>query len=265
VLAIGLSAAQGCGDSSGPAAVVPIDPCAYLAPFSLDTSVTGDLAGADCVFGDGSYVDYHLFSSSAAQTVQVTMHASFDAWLWLYTRAGIVVAVDDNSSVGASGTDASFKAILPAGDYVVGANSRFAGEIGTYTLTATSTPLVVSGCDAVWLVGPVTISDRIESSDCSSSTYSDPFFLLVRGGRTVTVSVSSAELNPHLALYDHLGAALATSGETSPQSAVNLSYTVPTLGVYRLEASTWFAGQTGGYTLTVSDFESAPPAPMADN
>lgn len=240
------------------------DRCAYLGPFRVDTAVTADLSGLDCAFGDGSYVDWYRFPSPAAQAVRVTMHAPFDAWLWLYTRAGVVVALDDNGGSGGTGPDASFKAIVPAGDFVVGANSLLPRAIGTYTLTATSTPLVVSGCEAVWLVGPLTFSETIESTDCSSPSYADLFLLLVRAGQTVTVNLSSFEVNPHVALYDFAtGGLLASSEETSAPSEVNLSYTVPALGVYVLEASTWFPYQTGGYTLTVSAFASPLPSPSA--
>jgi len=58
---------------------------------------------------------------------------------------------------------------------------------------------------------------------------------------------------------------LASSEETSGQSAVSFSYAVSTLGVYLLEVSTWLQFETGAYSVTVSPFAAAPTGLVAQD
>jgi hypothetical protein len=236
-----------------------LERCAYLAPFRLDTTAAGDLSPADCVLGDGSFVDFHRLPSAGQQAVRVTLRASFDAWLFFYVLSGAVVALDDD---GGGGSDASFQAVVPAGTFVVGANSRYGGQVGPYTLTAANVPLSV-GCEGdLWLAGPVTINDSITSTGCPGPDYADRLLLILGGNQTLTVSETSLDVAPFLRLRrisDQAPVAEADASGGDPHTAT-LVYATPGLDIYVLEVGAAASGQTGAYTLTVAAFTPGPPA-----
>lgn len=134
-----------CSDSTGPASGPGFRSCAAVQSITVGGSVSGSLAGSDCVlqtvalFGislSGSFVDYYEFSLASSQFVTITLNSTqFDAVLLLFNRAsGDLVDVDDDSGDGGTGTNSEIRLPLPAGTYVIGATSYDAGETGTYQL-----------------------------------------------------------------------------------------------------------------------------------
>ena len=57
-----------------------------------------------------------------------------DAFLWLLSESGAVLAQDDDSGLGVNGLDAQITETLSEGCYLVEATT-FEGETGAYTLT----------------------------------------------------------------------------------------------------------------------------------
>ena len=114
---------------------------------SVAAPINGALAATDCRLpADSSFIDVYTFAGTAGQTINITMTSSaFDAYLFLLSPSGSVLAEDDN---GAGTTDARIPAgggnfTLPAdGTYTIYANSVLAGMTGAYTLTLRVTPWI---------------------------------------------------------------------------------------------------------------------------
>ncbi len=107
------------------------DDCPILT-HTLGTTVTGSLTATDCEFQDGTKVDLYRFTITTTRQVVITLRSSaFDAYLILFNAAGTGIEEDDDS---AGGTDSRITATLPAGTYVIAANS-FEPATGSYTLT----------------------------------------------------------------------------------------------------------------------------------
>jgi hypothetical protein len=102
-----------------------------------NTTVTGSLTSDDCKLSfDQSFYDAWTVQLTAGQTVQITQTAGFDAYLLLFDPAGN--EVDENDDGPGLGTNAriSFTADQ-SGTYTIYANSREAGQTGSYSLEVT--------------------------------------------------------------------------------------------------------------------------------
>jgi hypothetical protein len=93
----------------------------------------GILGQGLCRLDDGTYIDLFEITVPTQRTLTLTMRStSFDAYLILWNRFGEYLTEDDD---GAGGTDARIVRQFAPGRYVIGANSYFEGEGGSYTLS----------------------------------------------------------------------------------------------------------------------------------
>jgi pre-peptidase len=113
---------------------------------SCNTTVSGSLTSDDCVLEfDGSNYDAWTFQGTAGQTVRITMHAGFDAYLILFDPQGN--ALDENNDYPGLGNDARITwDIDQTGTYKIYANSYQAGMTGAYTLELTCNTTGPSQC-----------------------------------------------------------------------------------------------------------------------
>ncbi len=101
-------------------------------------TVEGQLDRNSEVMEDGSYFAAHPFEGTAGQRVVIDLASqAFDAYLLLLDSSGNKIAENDNAD---NSRNAQISIVLPAtGNYIIIANSRNAGETGSYTLSLRST------------------------------------------------------------------------------------------------------------------------------
>lgn len=123
--------------------------CSDTVAVGIDETVSGSLSAGDCRFAalfqdgsDSSYVDLFVVELISDGVLTVSMESSdFDPYLILATKKLGVLAEDDDDG---AGTTASISRRLPAGSYVIAANSAFTfAQTGQYTLH-----VACSGCAA---------------------------------------------------------------------------------------------------------------------
>ena len=112
--------------------------------------------------------------------------------------------------------------------------------------------------------GDSTIAGQWTSSDCESSVrrrgYADYFTFQVAETSEVTITLESSDADPYL----YLRAGDATSGDTLHRSTSEIQESLDA-GSYTIEATTYFADETGSYTLTITGLPDAPdPTPTAE-
>ncbi len=96
------------------------------AAIAVGQTINGSLAGGDCRLPfDGSLFDAYQFSGTAGQQVAISQTSSaFDAFLFLLSPTGTVLAIDDNSGGGT--------------------NARIPGPTGAFTLPTTGTYTILA-------------------------------------------------------------------------------------------------------------------------
>lgn len=138
MLVLAASAVLGCDDLATGVDMSSFQNCRVTA-YQIGTTVSGTLSTSDCrLVIDGQqrdeFVDYYAFNLASLRSVTIHMASTqIDSYLILWTRAGEVIASDDD---GGTGLDARIVISLPAGDYIIGATSFWDNETGNYTLSS---------------------------------------------------------------------------------------------------------------------------------
>ena len=228
------------------------DPCIIGASHTIGATTNGELSVSDCKFGDGSFVDFYSTVLTAAGTYSFNQSSSrFDTFLVLYDANGDLVGVNDDFG---AGSDSRVRAILPPGNFVLGANSYDPSVVGAYTLTSALDGLPVTNCENVFVVRGISTNQNLDATDCprTGGFYADQYFIYVLGGQLVTVSMSSAPVDAYLAIYDTDGALLTSNdNKDATTKDAQIAFTPAVTGFYGIQATSANAGATGAYTLVV--------------
>ena len=111
--------------------------CAAEGSLGIGGQITDDLEDGDCQLGDGSFFDVFSLDGSAGDSVEINLRSvDFDAFLLVGDLSENIIAADDDSGVGVSGTDAQVEIVFEtAARVLLLANSFEGGETGEYTLS----------------------------------------------------------------------------------------------------------------------------------
>jgi hypothetical protein len=228
-----------------------VDPCAVAATHPIGGTTNGELTPSDCKFFDGSFVDLIGTTVTAAGTyIFDVSSATFDTYLVLFSANSTPIGLNDDFG----GSNSRIKAILPRGDYVIGANAYDINVTGPYTLTSSLDGGPVTNCEDVFVVRGITSSQRLQTSDCLGvgGFYADRYFVYLGAGQTISVSMNSTAIDSYLIAYDP-GGFLVTQNDnrdfTTKDAQLTLTATVA--GFYAISATSPVVGSTGNYTLII--------------
>jgi hypothetical protein len=227
-----------------------VDPCDVTPPHTIGSTTNGELTTADCRF-DGSFWDFFATTATTAGTYQFSQSStSFDTFLVLFLASGTSLGRNDDFG---TGTDSRIKAILPAGNYFVGATSWESSRTGTYTVTS-SIGGTVTNCEEVFVVRGVTTAQTLQTSDCprTGGFYADSYFIGLAAGQQITVSMISTAVDSYLLAYGPSGAVLVSNDDKDGTTKdAQLVLTAPSDAYYRISASSPVVGATGDYTIII--------------
>jgi hypothetical protein len=111
--------------------------CAAVTLSCPSNAVAASLTADDCLASDNSFFDLYQFAGTAGDDVTIEMHATdFDTYAVLLNPAG--VPVFDAEDISSSSTDSRMHLTLPqSGTWTIVANSLFASQTGSYTISLT--------------------------------------------------------------------------------------------------------------------------------
>ena len=248
----------------GGAVAGPSDDTCLVDTVSVDGAVIGEWSSS-CGSTDqaGSYARYYSFTLSEGSAVTISLESSTDPYLYLRagdTKSGAYLYENDDVDPGTD-TNSEILETLGAGTYTIEATTYSAGETGSFTLT-------VSGLGGGAVAGPsddtcleTLLVDRVIgewSSSCGSTdqagSYARYYSFMLTEESAVTISLESST-DPYLYLRagdTKSGAYLYENDDVDPGTDTN-SEIEETLGagIYTIEATTYSAGETGSFTLTV--------------
>lgn len=252
-----------------------LDPCAAAAIYTLGDTVTGTLTTFDCLRSQWYYDYYSVDLAPGQQSLRFKMRgvgAFDDPFLDLYTANLGILAFDDDSILGQAGARNSQIDIILPGDtsYILGANSFDPFTTGTYTLSSETRTTMMNGCRQVWVVRGVTVTDSVKTTDCADTSaitkYYDVARIVVLAPSVITLRMTSADLNPLLALYQlnpsTYARALVQSNDDSAGAATTtafIQYSVTTNNFYDIIIGTSTGGETGAYTFEVASSTTLSP------
>ena len=250
---------SGLGGGTGTMPGPSDDPC--LDTLSGDGAVSGEWSSScESTARAGWYARYYSFTLTDESAVTITLKSSTDPHLFLRAgaaKSGTVAHENDDVDPGTD-TNSEIEATLGVGTYTIEATTYDAGQTGSFTLTVGTMPGPSDDPCLDTLSGDEAVSGEWSSS-CESTAragwYARYYSFTLTDESAVTITLKSST-DPHL----FLRAGAAKSGtvahendDVDPGTDTN-SEIEATLGVgtYTIEATTYDAGQTGSFTLTVS-------------
>ena len=262
----------GLGSSVAPSPEpTPADPC--VEALTADGTYDGQWAtGCDSQASGRGHARYYTFTLAAESEVTITLtRTSGDADTYLYLRQGenaqSGTALHENDDDG--GTSRSqITATLAAGAFTIEATTYGTGQTGDFTLTVAGlgssvapspepTPadpcveaLTADGTyDGQWATG----CDSQAPGRGHARYYT--FTLAAESEVTITLTRTSGDADTYLYLRQGENAQSGTAlHENDDDGGTSRSQITATLaaGAFTIEATTFEAGQTGGFTLTVA-------------
>ena len=231
------------------------DPCQVTPAYSIGATGHGQLSLADCQVSDGSFVDFYRVTIPTTGMYQFNQNSvAFDSYLLLLTTDYHVIA--QNNDFSNSSRNSMVRAILPPGDFLVGANSLNGDEVGAYDLSSVSIlQQQVSNCEDMFAVPGITTDQTLQTTDCNASGfYSDDYIIFLNNGQTVTITMTSSAIDSYLELYSLQGTATRVASNDDADGTTknsSITYTATAVGYYFVKAGTTTGGTTGAYTLTI--------------
>lgn len=231
---------------------------------AFGTTTNGALTSEDCM-SDGVFVDFYSITLSGVNAYLFRQSAAFDTYLLIGTPTRYLsYAIAENDNESSAITTSAIKAILPAGSYVLAAASVVWDVTGAYSLSSETTSPEVSGCEQVYVVGGVSTTQNIQTTDClrtNRPAYGDQFLIHLEAGEVLTLSMASTAVDSFLELYfgdptTGVRTLVASNDnvDTSGTKDARLAYTALAAGYYAIFASTALNGQTGGYTIDIQSW-----------
>jgi hypothetical protein len=228
------------------------NPCVIAGTHTVGGTTSGELTAADCDFGDGSLIDFLGTAITTGGTYTFTQTSpSFDSYLWLLDANANLIGYNDDFG---AGSDAKLKAILPPGNFVLGANSYDPSKVGPYTVTSAVDGASVTNCETVFVVRGITSNQNLEPTDCikTGGFYGDQYFIYASGGQAITVSMSSTAVDAFLTIYDSFGTVVTTSDNRDATTTdAQVTFTPAATGFFGIFGTSAAAGVTGAYTIVI--------------
>lgn len=257
---MGIQLSCGGTDSSGPPVV---EPCLDIAPYTLGTNVNGTLVATDCrtVVKPDSYTDFYRVTLPQAGTYLFNESSLIlDTFVLLLRTDGTLIGANDDVVTG--NTDSRVKAILPAGDYLIGASSYDPNATGSYAMASASTTAGVT-CELVFAVPGIITPQSLDTGDCNgpflrpggtptNGTRLDTYVIQLAGGQSITVTMTSSALDSYVEIYGgNPLTRLAFNDDSGSGQNAQVTFTAPAAAAYFVSATSTTVGATGAYSLQI--------------
>ena len=230
--------------------------CGIRTDHTFGTAISGTLSSGDCQLPDGSFIDFFSTSLPQAGAYLFREGAAFDAYLVLVAPDGTTIGENDDELE--TGTNSAVKALLPAGNYVLGPGSLLPGVTGDYEISSTTTSSDVGNCEQVFVVKNISTTQNITTTDCNLGSagatpiYADGYFIFLNVGTSITINMTSPTLDSFLQLVrlDGLIVAQNDNVDTSTKDS-RITFTATQSTYYAIFARSVPTTATGAYTLSI--------------
>lgn len=267
--AVGASGTRATPDTSP----VQIRPTGRIEPgLAVGETVRNQLAGGDATLDSGEYIDRYTVPLRRGRTYEATLSGrGFDPYLLVRGPGGLSEDNDDDPAARGS-RDSRIRFTVPAdGVVTIGATSYGAGETGAYTLRLTAVgggadaPAAAAPTGVIRLGRPVSGELRDGDATLSSGEYTDSWTLAGRRGQQLDIRLTSQAFDPYVVISGPDGFSEFNDDDASAADSRDsrLLVTLPADGAYTITATSYAAGERGGYQLSVLEGAGAEKPPAA--
>lgn len=215
------------------------------AQLSLGGAVDGVLQSGDNVLDNGEWVDLYELELQGGQQVTIDMRSdTLDTFLGLRSPSG---AIDGNDDFDGSNRHSRVQTtVQESGTWTVYATTYQAGDGGAYTLSAS---LDGAGGES----GVERFSGTLASGDrqLNGGEYMDAVQLQGQAGERWIVDLRSSAFDPFLIVKGPDGEQLENDDFEGANDRSLIDVTLPATGTWNIAVTTYRAGESGAYDLTV--------------
>lgn len=206
----------------------------------------GSLEEGDLTLRSGEFYDSYSIQGRAGQRLNLAADSDeFDTYLILVSPSG---EQEENDDAEGHGTNSRLSARLAeTGEYRVLVTSYGPNETGAYELA-----IETEDADETETAANRPIRGRLQQGDLQrdGGKFYDSYTFLGEQGQTVTIDLTSGELDTYLYLRTPSGR--EQSNDDGGEGANSrMSLTLEETGEYVVMASSFSSGQTGAYELTI--------------
>jgi len=221
-------------------------------------SIDGVLKKGDAQLDVGSFYDVYVFEGVAGQKVIISM--SSDEMSTFVILAGDSLDADSFPSdhdKSKDGSKASFSFTLPeTEEYMIFATTYFEEETGRYTISLKEDDVPPPLKPTPIKFGQ-SINGVLEKGDEQlDGTFVDVYAFEGVAGQEIIVTMSSDEVSTFVMLVGgdlEAGNAPSAYDKSRVGSKASFSFTLPKTDEYLIGATTYFVGETGRYTISLTD------------
>lgn len=184
-----------------------------------------------------------LLNANAGNSYVLTMESGqFDTYLRVEDMSGQVLKVDDDSGKGLNARIV-FQPNF-SGTFRVIATSFAPDKTGNFDLKM---GVLASPIAGQVIHGALTFGDPVDPSGHRFDIHSH--FLMA--GKTYTIRMNSPTFDTFLKLRNSAGFVVAANDDGGPGLNSQITFTPPVSGMYQIVATSYKAGATGNYTVTI--------------
>ena len=243
----------GCSDSSGPEGALG---CEAVIRHTIGETVTGSIRTTDCGSPDDEgYIDLYQFRQAASGPVSVMLDVPGSS-----VTMGIVLFDTDENVIDFGrvepGEQFAVGGTLDEGTYFIVIIAASPGAQSTYSFNSarsirfTGPPFLNCTVAQTYTFG-ATVNGTLGTGDCVTpdGAYIDRHQFTLATARTVTITMTSDEVDSFLYLFDAQGAMLARNDDQGIETFDSrISVSLPA-GTYAIGASAYDQFEAGAYTL----------------
>lgn len=230
----------------------------------------GTLASGDRTLRSGEFVDSYTFQAVPGQQATVDLRSDdFDTYLIVIDPKGEQTENDDEGGTTRSLVQLT---VTEPGEYRVLVTSFQPDETGAYQLdiqvggAAQSVATAGSGQrDVSALQLGQTVTGQLEPGDgqLERGEYRDMYVFDGQAGQTVSIQMTSSEIDTYLGLLLPNDENIGNDDYEGSQQHSRIDLTLRESGRYRVMATSYGAGETGSYQLTLSGAAQRPAERVA--
>jgi hypothetical protein len=246
-------------------------------------TIRGELASGDSRLPSGEFFDEHVVTLPAGVNVQLTLRSTaFDTFLIVRTPGG---RQEQNDDAVQGQTDSALSlTTAEAGDYRIVVTSYRPGETGAYELTIGAPGAGVGGGTGGGGTGgggsggvgtgigtggggsggqaPGEIRGTLVRGDATlpSGEFVDTHRVTLRAGASYQIRLTSTSLDPYLIVRTPSGRQIDNDDLTPGTRDAGIDIPVAEAGTYEIQATSYRAGETGAYVLTIREGAPIPGA-----
>lgn len=217
--------------------------------------INGALLQGDTTLSSGEFVDNHMVTLAAGETVTIRLEATeFDPYVLVRGPSNFS---QDNDDLAQGSTTAGVNFVAPAaGEYRVAATSYRAGESGNYVLQITRGGSAAQGSTAstatpASTTAPIRGNLRQGDTTLQGGEFVDSHQVSFAPGQRIRVKLNSNDFDTFLIVRTPSGRT-EQNDDAAPNDSHNSLVEIPSAeaGAYTIAVTSYRAGQVGNYGLT---------------